>query len=139
MSNRILVPVVVVLVGAIAWLCLDRGPDPLHADSARPARLGLATALAGQAVPTPQFRVKTVTTGVTWEGFRYNVSTGLTWQMVNLKFQTVTEPGPIPSGDYDMSAAPLGPNGNAGYALMRIDRVSGRSWFLQGTKWIEIP
>jgi hypothetical protein len=144
MSNRILVPVVMVLVGAIAWLCLDRGPRPLQADTAlqadtvRAARSGLGAAMAGQVAPAAQFRIKTVTTGNSWVAFRYNVSTGETSQTISFKFQKVTEPGTIPNGDYDLEAAPLGPNGYVGYALVRIDRVSGRSWFLQGNAWVEI-
>jgi hypothetical protein len=85
MSNRILVPVVLLVVGATAWLCLDRGPLSLHADSARPARLGVAAALAGQTAPAGPFRMKTVTNGANWQAYRYNASTGETMQMVNLK------------------------------------------------------
>jgi hypothetical protein len=139
MSNRILVPVVLVLVGAIAWLCLDRGPLALRADSTRTARLGVAAAAAGQVAPAGQFRIKTVITGANWQCFRYNVATGETVQMINLKFQKLAEPGTIPSGDYELDAAPLGPNGFAGYALVRLDRASGRSWYLQGSNWVEIP
>lgn len=138
MTNRIFVPVVMLLVGAIGWLVFDRGPEVLRADAVRPASSGVALAMAGQAAPAPQFRIMTVTTGSSWVAFRYNVSTGQTSQMVNLKFQNLTEPGTIPSGNYDLQAAPLGPNGYAGYALVRVDRVSGRTWFLQGAAWVEV-
>jgi hypothetical protein len=138
MSNRILVPVVLVVVGATAWLCLDRGPLSLHADSARPARLGVAAALAGQAAPAGPFRMKTVTNGANWQAYRYNASTGETMQMVNLKFQKLTEAGTIPTGEYELDTTPLGPNGYAGYAVVRLERVSGRCWFLQGNNWAEI-
>ncbi len=145
MSNRILVLVVVVLVGVIAWLGLDRGPRLLQADTAGPARLGLAETMAGEAAPVSQvsinasqFRIKTVTTGTNWQAFRYNVTTGETVQMVNLKFQKIVEPGAAPAGDYDMESAPLGPNGFSGYALVRIERVSGRMWYLQCNAWVEV-
>jgi hypothetical protein len=138
MNNRILVPVVLVLVGTIGWLFLDRGPHALQADTARPARFGLAASVAGQTAPTGQFRLKSVAYGTNWAAFRYNVSTGQTSQSVNFKYQPTTEAGTIPSGDYELEAVPMGPNGYAGYALLRLERVSGRTWFLQGNNWVEI-
>jgi hypothetical protein len=167
MSNRILFPGVMVLAGAMAWLCLDRIPLSLQAGTSAPAAGGPGAVPPGGRTsqpavdPTPggpsvkkkaetppvmpptknPWRAKAVPTGTTWEAFTYNVDTGKTYQIVKQALVPLNEPTtPIPtSGVFDLQSTSLGTNGSSGYGLLRIDQNTGRCWYYDGNSkiWVE--
>ena len=69
-----------------------------------------------------------------WTFIKYNTSTGEVWDPNGDTFTKLVEPGPIPTGDYEVQMIIM----NETKILTRIDKTSGRTWYLSQNKFIEM-
>ncbi|OMH25608.1 hypothetical protein [Motiliproteus sp. MSK22-1] len=69
-----------------------------------------------------------------WVIFKYDEQTGLTWNAQDGGWMEVGELEPLPASVYQVVLRPA--SGDVkGYVAARIDRETGRSWWLRGNVW----
>jgi hypothetical protein len=69
----------------------------------------------------------------TMEAVLYNTKTGESWRRDGVKWTKHTEAAPPPPGKYDLLMAP---STGTTFWLFRLDQMSGKSWYIDGTqKW----
>jgi hypothetical protein len=83
-----------------------------------------------------RFELRIVRIGNTYQGFRFRTDTGESWQIAGGAWQKVVEADPVPLGRYDILLL-TAQGGQEGFLAMRVDHVSGHTWFLQARQWVK--
>ena len=78
------------------------------------------------------FELRTLSNEGAFSVVRFSPTTGISWQLQELKWNPIGETGDLPIGDYDVQYMP----GKNGFTVLRLDRYSGQVWYLNGEdKW----
>ncbi len=90
-------------------------------------------------LPKAGFRLVTGASSVSWDAYRINPESGQTWhpvyQGVAFIDQDLSEPAPIPSGDYDLKMTSTVENNVGKVGLIRLNRQTGAAWHKVDTAW----
>jgi hypothetical protein len=65
---------------------------------------------------------------------KYHVNTGQTWYVSDGKFKSINDYSKIPTSTYKVILE----KSEKGWNLMRLDTVSGRTWWGTSDVWVEI-
>lgn len=110
------------LIPLLAGLCLG--------DTAAPSAHGQKQ---GQSLDKDRHELRVIRVGKTFQGLRFKVSTGESWQLVVDKYEKIAETGPIPPGDYDITLV----TDDSDWTAFRMERNSGFTWQLKNRKWVK--
>jgi len=69
-----------------------------------------------------------------WNYLKLNTTTGETFYNDSGTWKKYTDEGPLPAGDYEVQYVQAA--GDT-YGMVRIDKNSGRAWWLKGNAWTE--
>jgi hypothetical protein len=78
------------------------------------------------------YEMRTIGLDDNYEAIRFIPRTGEAWLFDGANWAKIEETGPTSPGDYDIH---LQPAGAGKHAALRIERVTGQSWFKLGGKW----
>jgi hypothetical protein len=75
--------------------------------------------------------------GDNWFAYRINKVTGETWKIPDAgwSWSKFAEPGQIPNGDYDLQIMVTGSGNSAIAQLIRMERKTGLSWYINNGTW----
>ena len=77
------------------------------------------------------YELRMLGVGNTYQGMRFKLATGETWQIAGGRWLKIPEAGPLPAGDYDVLLIPAGES----FLAVRIDRSGGATWLFQARRW----
>jgi hypothetical protein len=79
-----------------------------------------------------RYELRVIRVGNTFQGLRFKVTTGESWQLVVDKYEKNTETGPVAPGDFDIKLV----TDDNDWTAFRIDRKTGLTWQLKNRKWV---
>jgi hypothetical protein len=121
--RRMLLSGLVVLVG-VAWIGRAPLPQTARAEAADPA----------PAPKKPEYELRIIRVGNTFQGVRFKVGTGESWYIDREKYVAIAETGPVAAGDFDVTLV----TDDTNWMAFRIDRVSGATWQMRNNKWNKV-
>lgn len=93
------------------------------------------TGAIAAAAAEPDFQLRTLGTGTTYQVLRFHSRDGDAWQWTSgSEWTKIDDPEPLPAGRYDLQLVFLGVDDR--FDAVRIDQVTGRTWTLVGNEWI---
>jgi hypothetical protein len=86
-----------------------------------------------QPAPKKDYELRIIGVGNMFQGIRFKVSTGQSWQLAGDKYEKVAETGPVPPGDFDVTLI----TDDTNWMGFRIDRRTGATWLLRDKRWVK--
>jgi hypothetical protein len=92
------------------------------------------TGAIAAATAEPDFQLRALTTGTTYQVFRFHSRDGDAWRWdTGTEWSKINDPEPLPAGRYDVQLVRIG--GDDAFNALRIDHVTGKTWALVENSW----